>query len=80
MASNFTDILRSKKIISEDQLTEANRLAGESGKMLHEELLRLGYASPDKIMKALAKSNGMPFVDLKAVSYTHLTLPTILLV
>ena len=57
MASNFTDILRSKKIISEDQLTEANRLAGESGKMLHEELLRLGYASPDKIMKALAKSN-----------------------
>ena len=65
MASNFTDILRSKKIISEDQLTEANRLAGESGKMLHEELLRLGYASPEKIMKALAKSNGMPFVDLK---------------
>ena len=64
MASSFSDILRSKGIISEDQLTEANRIAGESGKMLHEELLRLGYASPGKIMKALAKANGMPFVDL----------------
>ena len=44
MPSSFSDILLSKGIISEDQLTEANRIAGESGKRLHEELLRLGYA------------------------------------
>ncbi|MEC8737336.1 MAG: ATPase, T2SS/T4P/T4SS family, partial [Planctomycetota bacterium] len=66
MPSSFSDILLSKGIISEDQLTEANRIAGESGKRLHEELLRLGYAPPNKIMKALAKANGMSFVDLQS--------------
>ena len=64
MPSSFSDILLSKGIISEDQLNEASRIAGESGKLLHEELLRLGYAPPNKIMKAVAKANGMPFVDL----------------
>ena len=64
MPSSFSDILLSKGIISEDQLNEANRIASDSGKLLHEELLRLGYAAPNKIMKAVAKANGMPFVDL----------------
>ncbi len=71
MPSDFSDILLSKGVISEDQLNEANRIAGESGKLLHEELLRLGYAPPNKIMKALAKANGMPFVDLDSTEVSE---------
>jgi len=64
MPDTFSDILISKGIISEEQLAEATRVAGESGSRLYEEVLRLGYGDPERVMKVLAKANRMPFVSL----------------
>ena len=64
MPDTFSDILISKGIISEEQLAEATRVAGESGSRLYEEVLRLGYGDPERVMKVLAKANHMPFVSL----------------
>lgn len=68
MPDRFSEILVNKGIISQEQLTEATRVAGDSGKKLHEEILRLGYAPPARVMKALAKANRMPFTDLEGMT------------
>ena len=68
MPDRFSEILVNKGIISQEQLTEATRVAGDSGKKLHEEILRLGYAPPARVMKALAKANRMAFTDLEGMT------------
>ena len=68
MPDRFSEILVNKGIISQEQLTEATRVAGDSGKKLHEEILRLGYAPPTRVMKALAKANRMAFTDLEGMT------------
>ena len=60
----FSTILVSEGVISAEQLAEASRIASSSGKKVQDEVVRLGYASGDKVMKALAKAYRMPFVDL----------------
>lgn len=68
MASgDFTEILLRARTISTDQLTEAKRLAKESGRKVADELVRLGYASADEVMRALAKEHGLDFVNLNEV-------------
>src|SRR5438552_3333379 len=67
LAGDFTDILIRKRIISPDQLGEAKRLAKESGKKVADELVRLGYASGDEVMRAVAQEHGLDFVNLKEV-------------
>ena len=64
MPDRFSDILVTKGIISQEQLAEATKVASDSGKRLHEEILRLGYATPERVMKALAKANRMAFTNL----------------
>ncbi len=68
MAGDFTDILIRKRIISADQLAEAKRLAKESGKKVADELVRLGYASGDDVMRAIAQEHGLEFVNLNEVA------------
>ncbi|NDH93559.1 MAG: hypothetical protein EBZ13_03290 [Planctomycetia bacterium] len=68
MPDRFSEILVNKGIISQEQLTEATKVAGDSGKKLHEEILRLGYAPPARVMKALAKANRMAFTDLEGMT------------
>jgi type IV pilus assembly protein PilB len=60
----FSTILVSEGVISAEQLAEASRIASSSGKKVQDEVVRLGYATGDKVMKALAKAYRMPFVDL----------------
>ena len=60
----FSTIIVSEGVISAEQLAEASRIASSSGKKVQDEVVRLGYASGDKVMKALAKAYRMPFVDL----------------
>ncbi len=67
MAADFTEILIRKRVISPEQLAEAKRLAKESGKKVADELVRLGYASGDDVMRALAQEHGLDFVNLKEV-------------
>jgi type IV pilus assembly protein PilB len=64
---NFAEILIRKKLISPDQLAEAKKLSKESRKSTAEELIRLGYASGDDVMRAMAQEHGIDFVDLNEV-------------
>ncbi len=63
----YTDILIRQRIISADQLTEAMRAAKTLGKKVHDELIRLGYATGDEVMRAMAQEHNLDFVDLNEV-------------
>ena len=65
--ANFAEILIRKKLISPDQLAEAKKLSKESRKSIAEELIRLGYASGEDVMRAMAQEHGMDFVNLNEV-------------
>jgi len=67
MADPFTNLLVSEGIVSADQLAEAMRASSSSGKKLHDEVVRLGYAPGEKVMKALAKAYRLKFVDLSTL-------------
>src|SRR5258708_3070224 len=67
LAGNFAEILIRRRIISQEQLVEAKRLAKESGRKVADELIRLGYASGDEVMRAMAQEHGLDFVNLKEV-------------
>lgn len=64
---NFSEILIRKRVISQDQLAEAKKLSKESRKSVAEELIRLGYASGDEVMRAMAQEHGLDFVNLNEV-------------
>jgi type IV pilus assembly protein PilB len=64
----FSKLLIAEGLVSAEQLAEAMRLAGASGKKVHDEVVRLGYAPGDKVMRALAKAHRMKFVDLTALT------------
>ncbi|HEX3997543.1 MAG TPA: ATPase, T2SS/T4P/T4SS family [Pirellulales bacterium] len=65
---DYTEILIRKRVISADQLKDAKRVAKESGKKVADELVRLGYASGDDVMRAMAQEHGLDFVNLKEVA------------
>jgi len=64
MPDAFSNILISEGIVSAEQLAEALQIASSSGKKLHDEVVRLGYAPGEKVMKALAKAYRLKLVDL----------------
>ena len=64
MPDPFSNILISEGIVSAEQLAEALQIAASSGKKLHDEVVRLGYAPGEKVMKALAKAYRLKLVDL----------------
>jgi type IV pilus assembly protein PilB len=63
----FTQILVRQGIISLDQLNEARRVAQSSGAALHDTLVRLGYATSDEVMRAVAQEHGLEYIDLREV-------------
>ncbi|MFM8414914.1 MAG: type II/IV secretion system protein, partial [Planctomycetota bacterium] len=63
----FSTLLVSEGIVSAEQLAEATRIAQSSGKKVQDEVVRLGYASGTKVMKALAKAYRLKFVDLSSM-------------
>ncbi|MFM8290667.1 MAG: GspE/PulE family protein [Planctomycetia bacterium] len=67
MPDTFSTILVSEGIVSAEQLAEASRIAGSSGKKVHDEVVRLGYAPGEKVMKALAKAYRLKFVNLAEI-------------
>jgi type IV pilus assembly protein PilB len=69
-SSGFGDRLVSAGLISKDQLTEATRVADSSGKKIHEEVISLGYAPAGDVMKLLAKSHGLVYVNFEQLSIT----------
>ena len=66
----FSNILISEGIVSAEQLAEAMRVSGTAGTKVHDEVIKLGYAPPDKVMAALGKA-----YRLKVVELTGMTVP-----
>ncbi len=65
---DFGDILIRQGTISAEQLGEAKRVAKTSGKKVHEQLVVLGYATGDEVMRTMAKEHGLDFIDLNEVA------------
>jgi type IV pilus assembly protein PilB len=61
---SFGDILVGLKIITPDQLRKATQDQKQKGERLEQTLVRLGYASEELILQALADYFNLPFVDL----------------
>ena len=66
-ASKFSEILLRQGTISPDQLAEAESLAGETGASVGDSLVRLGYATSDEVMRAVAQEHGYDFINLSEV-------------
>ena len=64
---DYTEILLRQKVISPEQLAEGKQMAKESGTKLPDALLRLGYATGEEIMRAVAEENGLDYVNLSEV-------------
>lgn len=64
----FTDILIRNRVISPDQLAEAQEMAKQSGSKLPEALIRLGYATGEDVARAMAEQHGLDYVNLNEVA------------
>jgi type IV pilus assembly protein PilB len=64
---DFAEILIRQGVISADQLAEAKRVAKTSGKKLADQLVILGYATEDEVMRAMAEEHSLDFIDLNEV-------------
>lgn len=64
---DFTEILLRQRVISPEQLTEARRIARDTGKRVGDELIRLGYATGDEVIRAMAREHGLDYVNLTEV-------------
>lgn len=68
MSGSFTDILIRQRIISADQVVEAQNMGRATGQSLADALIRLGYASGEEVMRAMAQEYRLDYVNLKEVS------------
>jgi len=65
---DFTEILLRKRIISQDQLKEAQQVSKEQNTSLPETIIKLVYASGEDVMRAVAQEHGRDYVDLTEVT------------
>jgi type IV pilus assembly protein PilB len=65
---DFTEILLRRRIISQDQLNEARQVSKEQNTSLADCIVKLGYASGEDVMRAVAQEHGRDFVDLTEVT------------
>src|SRR5437868_5884955 len=65
---DFTEILIRKEILGPDQLAEAKTLQQQTGAKIQDALVKLGYASAEEIMSAIAEFHGLQFVNLTEVT------------
>lgn len=64
---DFTEILIQRKVLDPEQVAEARTLAAQAGIWLQEAIVRLGYASPEEVISAIAEAHGLEFIDLTEV-------------
>jgi len=65
---DFAQILINQGILSADQVDEAAQMARQSGMKLHDAIMRLGYASGEEVLRAMAQQHGLEYVDLSEVT------------
>jgi type IV pilus assembly protein PilB len=68
---DFTDILIQKQVLGPDQIQEAKNLQQQTGAKLQDALVKLGYATVDEVMSAIAEYHSLQFVNL-----TEVTIPS----
>ncbi|WP_425615619.1 GspE/PulE family protein [Anatilimnocola sp. NA78] len=61
---DFTEILLRRRIISQDQLNEAKQVSKDSRSNVADTLIKLGYATGEDVMKAVAEEHGRAYIDL----------------
>ena len=66
--STYTEILVRQGVVSPDQLSEAEEMAKGSGLKLPDALVRLGYATGEEVMRAVAEQHGLDYVNLSEVA------------
>jgi len=66
--NDFTEILVRRQVLSPDQLEEARGLERQAGMKLPDAIVKLGYATNDQVMSAVAEAAGLQFVDLTEVT------------
>src|SRR5215212_4735415 len=64
---NFGEILIQSKIISADQLAEAEKMSRTTRKKVPDCLVLLGYATGEEVMRAVAQEHGLDYIDLNEV-------------
>lgn len=62
---DFSQILVRRRVISRDQLNEAQQVSKDQRINLVDALVRLGYATGDEVMDAMAEQHGLDFINLK---------------
>jgi type IV pilus assembly protein PilB len=65
---DFTEILVHRQTLSPDQLEEAQGMAKQTGTRLQDALVKLGYATAQEVMSAIAEFHGLQFIDLTEVT------------
>ena len=63
----YIKLLVKHKIVTKDQVIDADKLARKNNTNLGQALIELGYASEEHVMKSIAKTNGMEFVNLNKI-------------
>ena len=63
----YLKLLVKHKIVTKEQVIDADKLARKNNITIALALVELGYASEEHVMKALAKANGMEYVNLKKI-------------
>lgn len=64
----FAEVLIKQRVISPEQYLEAEQHAKRSGGRPADALIRLGYATGEEVMKAVARQYGLDFCDLAEVT------------
>src|SRR5262249_7339074 len=65
---DYTDILVRRQVLSPDQLEESRGLERQAGLKLHDAIVKLGYATIEQVMSAIAEHHGLQYVDLSEVT------------
>jgi type IV pilus assembly protein PilB len=65
---DFTDILVRKQMLGPDQIQEAKNLQQQTGAKLQDAIIKLGYASVEEVMSAIAEFHNLQFVNLTDVT------------
>jgi len=63
----YVKLLVKHKIVSKDQVIDADKVARKNNSTIGATLVELGYASEEHVMKSIAKTNGMEFVNLNKI-------------
>ena len=66
--AEYTEILIRQGLVSPEQISEAKKMAKESGIKLPDALVRLGYATGENVTRAIAEQNGLNYVNINEIN------------